>query len=128
MRAALIASAAIACAAASHRGGRAVYIEAVTEAAAVEAQLEKELELEGDRIVRGPEGADLTMRLEWQGTLEKSIDLRAPGAYTLTVVRGRAPGKKFTSLDQVCRTAGQLPSECHAGRFLRDLEESGELK
>ena len=119
----------MACAAVQPRGaGRTVFVDAVPEAAAVEAQLEKQLELDGFRIVRGDEGADLSLRLDQRSAIDKAFAPLAPGTYTLTVVRGPLPGKSFTSMDRACRDVAQPPSECHADKLLRDLADSGELK
>jgi hypothetical protein len=125
----LACAAMLACAGAPTRGGgRTVFVDAVPQAAAIAKPLEKQLEEDGYRIVRGAQGAEIVLRIERRGALDKTFSPLSPGAYTLTVVRGRFAGKKITSLDETCRGLTELPSDCHAETFLRELRDTGVLK
>src|SRR5258708_19622938 len=99
MRAALACAAMLACAGAPTRGGgRSVFVDVVPQATAIAKPLEKQLEEDGYRIVRGAQGAEIVLRIERRGALDRTFSPLLPGAYTLTAVRGRFAAKKITSL------------------------------
>jgi hypothetical protein len=119
----------IGCAAAQPKGaGRTVFIDAVPEAAGVETRLAQLLRLDGYRVIRGAEGADVVMRLDQHGPIDWFLRTGAQGSYHLEVVRGPVPGRKFTSYDEACAHMPGTLVECHADVLLRGLQEAGVLK
>jgi hypothetical protein len=108
--------------------GIAVFVDAVPEAAGVQAAFEKKLVREGYEIVRGSEGASLAFHLDQRSVLDRGLRPGAPGTYTLEVTKGALAGKQVESFDPVCRDVPETPFECHAETFLRELQDAGVLK
>ena len=77
--------------------------------------MEKLLLLDGYRIVRGPEGADVVLKLGQQSAIDKQLAPLATSSYTLL-----AGKKSFTSLDSMCRGYAGTLSECHADTLLHE--------
>jgi hypothetical protein len=95
--------------------GRTVFVDAAPEAAAVGAQVEKQLSLDGYRVVRGPEGADLVLHLGQESAIDKQLAPLAASAYTLKV-----GDRRVTSLDSMCRGYAGTLAECHADTLLHE--------